>query len=147
MGKHRQRNIKENVAENKGFRNKDEQADSLELSNASLFFTTKLWLSVSQSGQSMSTKQQYECDVKGTEYWPVSINNATVSKLILTFEIARPTCSISTLKAVKLPPVSKLSPSSSAELPISVDCSDFTSSPTVFLTLNGGQASDDGSLY
>lgn len=131
----------------KGFRNEDEQADSLELSNTSLFFTTKLWLSVTQSGQSMSTTQQYECDVKGTEYWPVSISNATVSKLILTFEIARPTCSISTLKAVKLPPVSKFSPSSSAELPISVDCSNFTSSPTVFLTLNGGQASDDGSLY
>lgn len=131
----------------KGFRNENEQADSLELSNAALFFTTKLWLSVTKNGQSMSTKQQYECDVHGTEYWPVSISNATVSKLILTFEIARLTCSISTLKAVKLPPVSKFSPNSSAELPISVDCSDFTSSPTVFLTLNGGQTSDDGNLY
>jgi|GEM_PF-3595659 len=131
----------------KGFRNINEPADSLEISTDSLFFTTKIWLSLSANGQSVSAKQQYECDVLGTESWPVSINNAVVSKLKLSFAIAKPACSISTKNSLSLPPVSKYNQTSSTELPITVNCSNYASAPTVFLTLRGGQSSDGDSLY
>ena len=131
----------------KGFRNVNEDADSYEISNDSLFISTKIWLSISQNGQEMSAKQQYECDVLGTEYWPATIKNVQVTKLILSFERAKPVCSITTLNSLVLPSVSTYNQTSSAELPITVKCENYTSAPTVFLTLRGGQSRDGDSLY
>lgn len=131
-----------------GIKDFKEIEDSLQISGKSaLSHTTNLWFSVNKSAQPMTQKQQYECDLLGTEYWPNSFNRLPVSKLILSFGTEKSACNISTLSSLDLPPVSIHNMRSFAELPITVSCSNFDTAPNVYLTLIGGQGSDGDTLY
>ncbi|MGX5026491.1 hypothetical protein ACWKYF_06050 [Enterobacter asburiae] len=131
-----------------GLRDFKEIADGLQISGKSeLSHTTNLWFTVNKSAQSMTPKQQYECDLLGTEYWPNVFTRHPVTKLILSFDTEKSACNISTLGSLDLPPVSTHNKRSFAALPITVSCNNFDSAPKVYLTLKGGQESDGDSLY
>ncbi|EQA1624807.1 hypothetical protein V5K00_RS22100 [Enterobacter asburiae] len=130
-----------------GFRNVQENSDSIQITPTNLSFTTKIWLNLVRNNDSLSTAQEYECDVIGTEYWPVPINHTTVSKLNISIEMQKPSCSISAPGKMTLSPLSDVNPTSTETMPVSVKCEGYPYPPRVFLTLKGGMNSNNDNLY
>ncbi|NIH43545.1 hypothetical protein HBM95_11435 [Enterobacter asburiae] len=131
-----------------GIKDLKEIADSLQIPDESaLIHSTRLWFTVNKSAQPMTPKQQYECDLLGSQSWSNSFNKKPVTRLILSFDTEKSACSISTLGSLRLPPVSTNNKRSFAELPVTVTCNNFDSPPNVYLTLKGGQGSNGDSLY
>lgn len=135
----------------KGVKNIKEIADSYNFYRDSPVMQTTIWLTIvdNLSGGSHSKKESYECDMLGSETWPVTFTNRVLSKLIINISIPEPKCLISVQKIIVVPPVSKKKPESSVELPVQLECENVDNIhfiPNVSLTLTSNGVGDNGHL-
>ncbi|MBP2167369.1 hypothetical protein J2125_000561 [Erwinia toletana] len=134
-----------------GLRDLPEVHDSYQLKPGEAQFQTSAWITITRkrSEEIISKRQVYECNLLGTEYYPVSIKDKLIAKLIVTIEVPRPSCSITVPATIKVPAVSRKNPQSRVALPVELTCEradQFQFIPDVSLTLTSDAHDAHGHL-